>query len=160
MRNSGKFVILGILTVALASAAASWWFRYSATHEAAQFWGPQNARLIRDAPHVALVRLILSEPPTTRDISRAPGMLHLRNALLEDRSFLWEQGIEAAPKNGGWKLAFSDPATGEQFTIRFTTDCRGAIDDSDPRGRAVSTAPIAKGLREIFAELSPDVSPR
>jgi hypothetical protein len=159
MHNSGKLVILGILTVALASAAASWWFRYSATHKAAQFWGPQNVRLIRDAPHVSLTRLILSDPPTTRDISKAPGILHLRNALLEDSSFLWGQGVDTE-RGGGWKLAFSEPVTGEQFTIRFTADCRGAFGDSEPSKGAISTAPIAKGLRAIFTELSPDAFAR
>jgi hypothetical protein len=54
MYYSGKLVIIGILAVAVASAAASWWFRYAATHRAAQYWGPETARLIRDAPTVEL----------------------------------------------------------------------------------------------------------
>jgi hypothetical protein len=155
MHSSGKLVIIGIITLAVASAAASWWFRYSATHRAVNFWGPDAAELIRDAPRVSLVRLILGDPPATRDISKAPGILHLRNALLEDRSFQWRQSFGAAPKGGGWKLVFSDPATGEEFAIRFTTDCGGAFDDSQPSKRSISTAPIAEGLREIFTELSP-----
>jgi hypothetical protein len=156
MHCSGKLVILGILAVALASAAASWWFRYAATHRAAEFWGPQSARLIRDAPRVSLMRLFLSTAPKTRDISNAPGITHLRNALLEDRSFEWGQPIDAAPKGGGWKLAFSDPASGERFTIRFTSDCRGAVGEDGPMRRVVSTEPISKGLCEVFGELLPE----
>jgi hypothetical protein len=49
MRNSGKLLIFGILTVAVLLAGASWWFRYIATHRAARFWGPEAVRLIRDA---------------------------------------------------------------------------------------------------------------
>ena len=49
MQLSGKLVIIGIVGVALAGAGAGWWFRYNATHRAAEFWGPQAVRLIRDA---------------------------------------------------------------------------------------------------------------
>ena len=41
---SGKLLIIGILTVAFLAAGTSWWFRYSATHRAATFWGPAAAR--------------------------------------------------------------------------------------------------------------------
>lgn len=157
MKNSGKLVIIGILVVALVSAATSWWFRYKATHQAAEFWGPAAARLIRDAPHVSLERLVVSMAPISRDISAAPGITHLRNALLEDRSFKWGQKLEAAPKRGGWKLTFSDPASGEQLPIILTTDCRGAVVGGDgPERRVVSTEPISKGLIKVFAEHFPE----
>src|SRR5262245_471220 len=80
--TSGKLVILGVVAIATVAAAASWWFRYKATHRAAEFWGSEDARLIRDAPIVEMY-----EP--ARDISAARGLVHLRNALLEDRSFQW-----------------------------------------------------------------------
>src|SRR5882724_5292436 len=114
MHNSGKLLIITMFVAALAAAAASWWFRYEATHQSAQFWGPEAARLIRDAPTVELLTLQLadktqsapSSPDTSalsvstfghkiwtiaakRNISTAPGLSHLRNALLEDRSFNW-----------------------------------------------------------------------
>ena len=54
MRNSGKLLIVAIFLVAFAAAGASWWFRYSATHRTVEFWGPQAAVLLRDAPHVVL----------------------------------------------------------------------------------------------------------
>jgi hypothetical protein len=153
---SGKYVILAVLAVAITGAAASWFFRYNATHRAAEFWGSQPARLIRDAPRVALIRWFVASPPKTRDISKAPGMTHLRNALLEDRSFNWDEPVDAAPKAGGWKLTFSDPSRGEQFTIRFTTDCRGAVDDLNPMRRLISTEPISRGLCEVFDENMPE----
>lgn len=157
---SGKFVIIGILAVAIVSAGISWWYRYSATHRAVQFWGPEGSQLIRDAPHVSLMRFFLSTPPTMRDISKAPGMTHLRNALLEDRSFQWARVTDAAPKSGGWKLEFSDPASGQQVLILFTTDCRGAalLGQSETKLRLVSTEPIAKSLCEVFAELTSESS--
>src|SRR3989304_2712639 len=70
---------------------SSWWFRYSATHRAAQFWGPQAAELIRDAPHVTLRSAAAAadgqdaaDAAVPRDVSHAKGLTHLRNALLED----------------------------------------------------------------------------
>src|SRR4051812_15803668 len=86
---SGKLLIVGILTVAIAAAAASWWFRYSATHRAAQFWGPETARLIRDAsvveiwrpsnPIISTSAAPLVESSDLHDVSSARGLVHLRN---------------------------------------------------------------------------------
>src|SRR5688572_29599931 len=84
MKISGKLVIVAILAFALAAAGASWWFRYNATHRAAKFWGPDDARRIRDAPFVELY-YINDDPDalsTIREISKAPGLTHLRHALL------------------------------------------------------------------------------
>jgi hypothetical protein len=158
---SGKLVILTIVAVALAAAGTSWWFRYKATHRAASFWGPEGSQMIRDAPRVLLTRTPLSAPSLTRDISTAPGITHLRNALLEDRSFKWGQGISIAPKGGSWTLEFSTPASGEPFAILFSTDCRAAKaigDDGAKKEWQVSTEPISKGLREVFDELTSEVA--
>src|SRR5262245_15088624 len=130
MRNSGKLLIIGMFVVAIAAAAASWWFRYEATHKAAQFWGPTAVILIRDAPNVELLELQPANeanspqwPPdlaaasqitighktwtirSRRDISSAPGLTHLRNALLEDRSFNW--GAMESTRNEVWTTAIA-----------------------------------------------------
>jgi hypothetical protein len=158
---SGKLVILSILAVALVAAGTSWVFRYYTTHQAADFWGPTGSRLIRDAPRVSLSRIYLGSAPTTRDISKAPGITHLRNALLEDRSFGWRQTFDAAPKHFSWQLSFSDPAGGQQLTILFTSNCNGAMLSGTGRTqRTVSTEPISKGLCEVFTEYLPDAAPR
>jgi hypothetical protein len=155
---SGKLVILAIVAIALASGAISWWFRYSATHKAAEFWGVTDSRLIRDAPDVTLSRFNPTADSKPRDISKAPGITHLRNALLEDRSFHWGKAIEMAPKRPRWTIEFNDPATARHLVIYFTSDCRGAIvGDGGTRKRVVSTEPISKGLCQVFAELLPDV---
>src|SRR3954463_1323997 len=101
---SGKLVIITVLVVAIAGAAFSWFFRYNATHRAAEFWGQRITRAIRDA---AVVQVYTPKRPITlpknqsgeragfiddaelHDISSARGLVHSRNALLEDRSFKW-----------------------------------------------------------------------
>jgi hypothetical protein len=163
---SGKLIIIGILAVGLVAAGASWWFRYVATHRAAQFWGPEGVRLIRDAPTVYLIKLATAEQPhglvgptgVAYEISKARGLLHLRNALLEDRSFDWTNlGAKPTGKDtflGQWELLFLDDGPKAQLNILFTADCRHAsvrADDVDPNW-TISTEPISGGLCDIFNE--------
>ena len=162
--SSGKRLILGVFVVALAAAAASWWYRYAGTHRAAQFWGPQAAELIRDAPRVTL----RSDDPAIegnnpadlpRDISSAHGLIHLRTALLQDESYDWSA---KGPADSNWSssLVFEETEGAEpRVVILFSPDFHWAANGSadDPAANAVATGPIlAKGLHEFFAEQSPD----
>jgi hypothetical protein len=167
MRNSGKLVIFGIIAVALASAAASWWFRFAATHEAARFWGPQLSQLIRDAPVVELCRF----PQPTReivpgdgaaelgsatctDVSRARGLTHLRNALLEDRSFAWPVQTGSNSMGWYWALVFRQDKRGTGHILLFSENAtRVAASSSDD---VLSCQPISTGLLEMFREMSPE----
>jgi hypothetical protein len=183
MQSSGKLVILGILGVAVASAAVSWWFRYSATHWAAQFWGPETVRLIRDAPLVQFIELRRAtasdghdpmhdkfgfggnqhfQVVSRRDISHAPGLLHLRNALLEDRSYAEAANYDLRSIDWRWGLSFVGPGTGPQRTIWFSDDCRLALQQGVGRepDRVVAVEPIAAGLSTMFTELSAEALPR
>jgi hypothetical protein len=155
---SGKLVIIGVLGVAVVGAGASWWFRYNATHRAAEFWGPQAVRLIRDAPQVTLRRL--RSKPSEIDISNAHGITHLRNALLENRSYDWprlENSLRSQVSMPRWALIFSDPSSNENIAIQFSDDCGLAELVSDnARGWAISCSPIKAGLSQVFREYSAD----
>lgn len=163
VEGSGKFVIIGILGLAIVAASGSWLFRYNATHRAARFWGPETAQLIRDAPNVTFyvadaAQDHLVEPNI--DVSNAHGLAHLRNALLEDWNYEWPSSVDQLPRAaadlGHWWLSFEDPATGKSAVIYFSTDCAQALLAQHPDGvqvgKPISTKPIAPGLREIFAE--------
>src|SRR5437762_2962231 len=135
MQISGKLLILAMLLVALMAASASWWFRYSATHHTAQFWGPEAARLIRDAPKVTLRSYdpavgadADSSNSSARDISNARGLIHLRNALLEDSSYDWSAKTPTEPS---WNssLVFEASAGAEpRAVILFSPDFNWAAD--------------------------------
>jgi hypothetical protein len=171
---SGKLVILGILSVAVAAAGTAWWFRYNATRRAAIFWGSAESQLIRDASRVDLC--ILGAAKVQMDafapfelesgedvyvsrqfeISSAGGLSHLRNALLEDRSYVWpSQALDLEP-DWKWMLAFRDETRGRRIFILFTSDCSQMAQLGHDLSKVLTSTPIAAGLREVFAELSND----
>jgi hypothetical protein len=159
---SGKLVIIAVVIVAVAAAGTSWWFRYSSTYRAAEFWGPEAAQLIRDAPIIELCRCRRRTKPALphmsylgyrltdcHDISAMPGHTHLRYALLEDRSFIWPP--HATSKNWKWLLRFRNQNRSKEARLFLTSDWKLVAADGD---KALSCEPIADGLREMFAGLT------
>jgi hypothetical protein len=160
--KSGKPLIIGVLVLGLAAAAAAWWFRYSTTHKAVEFWGSQAAVLIRDAPRVTLRSDAAStdaegtaEPDVARDISQAKGLLHLRNAFLEDRNYDWT-AKGPADTNWGKSLVFERSEGAEpRVVVLFSPDFKwvGNGSAADPAKAAVATsASFAAGLEKFFAD--------
>jgi len=160
--TSGKRLTLVVILLALLAAGASWWFRYSATHRAAQFWGPQAARLIRDAAQVTLRTDAPSanaagtvEADVPRDISAAQGLTHLRNALLEDTSYDW---TAQAPADTDWSssLVFAAAEGAEpRAVVLFSPDYKWVANGSaaDPAQHVVATTnEFAAGLSSFFRE--------
>jgi len=159
--NSGKRLIFIIVAIALAAAGMSWWFRYANTHQTVEFWGPTAATLIRDAPRVTLRSYdpsVVAEPPSDAplplDISQARGLTHLRNALLEDRSFDWN-AKPPTDMNFQSSLVFEVTAGAEpRLVVLFSPDFNYAANGSSdvaPRP-TVCCRPIADGLKKFFTD--------
>jgi hypothetical protein len=158
---SGKYVILAVVTVALTGALASWFFRYNATQHAAEFWGPEAARLIRDAPVVEFWQnpspstVIRSAAPLVgredlRDISSARGLVHLRTALIEDRSFDWP--AKQIRSDVQWTHGLRFRADTQGVLLMFSPDLKWIRTGN--AATMLSCEPIAHGLREMFDEFS------
>jgi hypothetical protein len=179
---SGKLVIISILVLGLMAAGVSWWFRYSATHRTAEFYGPE-VRLIRSAPIVELLRFepisagtfqtdeldrFLHSPTNRRDISSAPGLTHLRNALLEDRSYIWPPRPLRPDDTWQWILIFRNNRLGAGRILLFSPDWQlvteyGIQENVKDRlifrsyeivsNRVISCKPISEGLKLMLEGL-------
>jgi hypothetical protein len=167
--KSGKRLILGVVAACLVAAAASWWFRYSATHRAAEFWGSQAVALIRDAQHVTLRSDTPSadgagtaEADVPRDISAAKGLTHLRTALLEDASYDWTAKAPAGTDNAN-SLVFAAADGGEpRAVVLFSPDFRWVSSGTgaNPATNFVATTEeFAAGLKKFFATSAADATP-
>jgi len=152
MANNGKLVIGAIFFVALAAAVSSMVVRYQATRRILQFWGTETVALVSAAPTVEALRLGSAGGQQSVgervDISHARGLVHLRQALLGDRSFAWDEREEHGEPVWSYGLRFGDDS--KSVTLVFTADFRQASRSYSPS--IVSSAPIAKGLAKLFSE--------
>ena len=121
--TSGKLVILAMIALALAAAAASFWYHRATGARALEFWGPEAARHIARAPLIDVWEIGGQEgrPPhkTQRvavagaaivrqwDASHARGVGNIRRTLIEDASYDWTRRSHVG---GRWRyhLRFSD----------------------------------------------------
>lgn len=101
----------------------AWWHHYSQGKKCVALWGAESGELIRYGSIVELLQVesrklagdetikIGGSEQTIiaqRDITATPGLVHARQALIEDASFLWKELPEAVPQ---W-----------QYVMRFTED--------------------------------------
>ena len=118
---AGRWLVAFLVGLGLAAAATGIWFQRHQTRRCLAFYGPEAARRITLAPPVALLRVRPAAGPrrleaTERiDVSRAPGLVHLRRGLVEDANFSWPDDPAAAPLAAtAWDVAleFGGPGDG------------------------------------------------
>lgn len=171
--NSGKWVIAGIMGLALVAASAAWWNAWSKGRRALEYWGSEAAYLIRLAPTVTLIEL--QSPPELAtdqqsgkqwpglvngqdytvkrrlDISQARGLVHARQALIQDTSYQWP--------------VMSSPAVNWQYAIEFVDQQRrvvvllnldsGIVARLDHAGALNST--LAPGFKILLEDFTHDL---
>ena len=132
----GKFLILMIFGTALAAAVFAWSFQYLRGRRILELWGADNARLIRvDAEKITL--LVLAEGDASEDeveidgvphgisqgkeILEVPGIIHARQSLIEDASFLWEK--PRGDCEAQWTRALRVSRGEHIATVLFDTNC-------------------------------------
>lgn len=173
---SGKWIILVFLVLALALASGAWEYYYRLQQRPLALWGAQAARLIIQAPEVEgwLLADANAEDKTEgveevqaitigsrrlrvverRELGDARGLLHLRKALMNDRSFDWDA---EAPKDVDWRYGLKFAKGSETATVLFAPQAeRVRILEL---GNKVSVAPIARGLEKFFQEQFPEAKP-
>ena len=121
---SGRRLTFAILALCLSLVCIALWQRSRDTARIREFWGAEGARLIQQAPRVALRQAQLSggdDAPSLDDrrrwldLSSAPGLVHLRATLVDDRYFDWPSRSatidEVAASASEWRvLRFSSAA--------------------------------------------------
>jgi hypothetical protein len=162
--NRGKFTILVMMSVAVTAASFASWYRWRQGGRSIELWGTEAARLIRFASRVELWELTREESDTAdrmlavegrpwwitrqKDISRAPGLIHARHALLEDASFLWNSPPAQLPPRWKHALRFSDRRAEAILLI----DVNSGRMKLRGQAREIDASPIAAGLRQFFDE--------
>jgi hypothetical protein len=149
----GRRLVVGLMVLGLGLACFAIWFQWQQTRRCLAFYGSDSARQIQAAPRVELW-----EPPAgipggietaaRTDISRAPGLVHLRRGLVEDANFDWQRAANAGT---AWDAAFAFYAT-----ATAATPATVLVIDFDPAGGTMGVAGrdgrvglgrIEKGLR-------------
>ena len=109
--NRGKLTIITMFSLAVAAATFAWWYQWQHLGQAIEFWGTDSARLIRSGKNA---ELMVIKPPTSVPIGSAVpvqhrilltgkrGLIHARQAMIEDVSFNWEAAPDVEAK---WQYA-------------------------------------------------------
>jgi hypothetical protein len=173
--NQGKIIVGIAVALGICAGLAGYWWNYGVSRRAMEFWGQENARLIRLAPKVEYLLLESNyddleitpgtirplEPKTsyaivkTVDLSQARGLIHLRNAILSDDQYEWDMCIGGGDEKFQ-ALRFTDQA-GNQATVYFTTtnEMPQAYQDINKNSYVVALGPLAKSLEQFLARELP-----
>jgi hypothetical protein len=149
----GRRLVVALVLLGIGLASFAIWFQWRQTRRCLTLYGSEAARQIQ-----AAVRVELWEPRAAAaaglesaariDVSRAPGLVHLRRGLVEDANFDWQRAAEATAE---WDAAFAFYATADDATPTAVL-----VIDFDPGGgslgvagsdRRVALGRIEKGLR-------------
>jgi len=150
--------VLGLVLLALGLAAFAVWFQWGQTRRCLAFYGAVAARRIQAAPRVELWSLTTADGGVRLadrlDISRAPGLVHLRRGLIEDVNFRWHDAGEPAGgrlPDAAWDVAIAFFAEADEApaatVVAFDLDQPGFATVVGRAGR-IGLGPIAPGLRE------------
>jgi hypothetical protein len=162
--HRGKIVILLMVLIGCTMGGISVAFHHWLARRAIAWWGRDNVELITEAPRVDALRLapateseqgeiltigaIRYRIAERKDVTGVMGLNHLRNSLLEDAHFHWDEP-GATKLTSKWAFAFEFIAMPRRLTVLFDRD--GHVGRSDS-AQILSITPIATGWSEFFAE--------
>lgn len=182
MPNRGKLVVLSFFLLAAVLAGGAIWYHFAKTRWAMSFWGNDAARLIVRAPDVEVWQLadvpwlIPSHPlgPVVlnrssdveqvqigkvsrlvvgrRPLASAPGLIHMRMALVEDANF---DTLAPQPTKQNWDYAFRFYSPEQELIVAIDSQ-RGLVrtvgEKTDKAQPIATITPIAKGLKRFLEE--------
>lgn len=146
---SGTWLVGGIVIIAVLAATITITWHWSQSRFAVRYWGGENATRIRAAEVVQLVDL--ADEAANQDISNAKGLVHFRQALIEDASFSGAVPVADASPLWQVEVVFTEEGTQTSTTVQFDLE-KGLVGLPD-RDEVLNATPIAEGLRTFFADL-------
>ncbi|PHS11250.1 MAG: hypothetical protein COA78_10075 [Blastopirellula sp.] len=170
MINRGSLLVYGILAVATAAGIVTLIFTWSRGNQALEYWGTESAFEIRHAATIELITILQVEDPDIAndlaafdlsngskkwkiikriDITKARGLTHMQQALIEDASYQWgETDVSCTPE---WKHALVFTGKKQPVTILIDLNCGQLIQQGKQQNLVAS--PILKaGLQTVFDE--------
>ena len=134
--HPGSLIVVGILATAVGLASFAVWFQWSQTKRCLAFFGPEIATAIQAAPRVEAWSL---RPDgidgrvfavSRADVSKAPGLVHLRHGLVEDSNYAWSAAATGRRPSGSWDMAlafFAAGASRPTAVLAFDLEDDGAV---------------------------------
>ncbi|HMP05512.1 MAG TPA: hypothetical protein PJ982_04105 [Lacipirellulaceae bacterium] len=129
MQVAGRLLVLVTLAIALGLSAGAWWYHYGQSRRAAQFWGPESARLLLSSESTLLLTLDDADETDGQavadefDLTGRNGLVHLRHALTFDGNFDWERRrMEPVAAGDTWRYVLRFADGDEHLDILFTRD--------------------------------------
>jgi hypothetical protein len=173
---SGKYAIVFIMGVGIASAVGSQWYYYHLQHRPLALWGVAEANLMLNAPLIDALLLAPADkvPPgklapgedreritvgkehllvlKRKDVSTAPGVTHVRACLASDESFDWNAATGDCQPQWTYGLEFNN---GDALVmLLFAPNCqRAKLVDT---GASASMRPVMPGIVRFMKEQFPD----
>ncbi len=164
----------GIVGFSVAAAAISWVYYARLQERPLAFWGSRHAELILRAPTARAFRLApatvadqaavnagadrtitlggrLFALSDERDVSHANGFSHIRNGLIHDRSFAWDEEACAAPPRWTMRSSSWKETSASSWRWRSTARARALVDAD----RTASIRPMAVVLEDFLREQFP-----
>src|SRR5262245_60545635 len=142
MHNSGKWVIGGILLLALVAASFSVWHQNHQMRKAMAFWGTDQAVLIARAPEVEALKLESADDPAAieaDDVLRfgdmpwravesesavgSKGLVNVRLALVKDVTYNWNSDTAGCGENWEYALTFRNDDKTATVLFNFEQQC-------------------------------------
>lgn len=151
--TSGKLVVASMILVAAGLALVTVWHHWSKGHSSIAYWGAANGENIRYAPVVEL-----KTDSKTFNISKARGLVHFRQALIEDASFTGRETVEEMHSNWTHEIVFSWPKTGDSTIVQVDLE-EGLLRLPDKKTVLVAKPePTLSGLATFFNDVTSNAS--
>jgi len=155
----GSLIVAGILAMAVGLASFAVWFQWSQTKRCLAFFGPDIATAIQAAPRVEAWRLSPAGDAgrvlavSRADVSKAPGLVHLRHGLVEDSNYAWSAVATGRRPTESWDVAlafFASGASRPTAVLAFDLDTDGAVTVVGQPG-SVDLGRLGPGLKQWMA---------